>query len=73
VGDDVNQLATGVVDMALHSCSIAAFEHGGDEIFDNFELALIVQHRPEVLHKLADHLNGRRRSARRIEEVTLEA
>jgi hypothetical protein len=73
VGDDVGQLAAGAVNMALRGCSSAAFEHGSEQMFDNVELALLVQYRPDVVHKLADHLNGRRRPASRIEKITVES
>jgi hypothetical protein len=73
VGDDLGELAAGPVDLALHGGSVAPFEHGGDQFFDHLKLSALIQRRPDVVHELADHLLGRRRPTRRIDEITFES
>jgi hypothetical protein len=72
VGDNAGQLAAGAVNLALRGCSIAPLEHAGDQVFDNLELVVVLQHRRVVVLVVANHLIGRRRPARRINEITIK-
>jgi len=49
VGDDIGQLTVLSIDPALRGRASATLEHGGEQLLDDVELAVLSQHRRDVI------------------------
>ncbi len=73
MGDDIGQLTALAIDPALRGRASAAVQHGGDQVLDKVEVAVLGQYRSDVINQRADHLRGRRRATISTDEITLES
>src|SRR5947209_18073882 len=68
VRDDIGELTALAIDPALRGCAGTAVQHCGEQIFYDVELALLRQHRLDVIEQRAKHLHCRCRTTVRTEE-----